>query len=216
MRLNSYHTVKKKHKKTLSLLPFSVGLLKALYSCSWLIGSNRSAVVIVVSQNKWGWGFPLVSWSGAILPPALRSLQLWKGTWHLPCPSSQKRPAKFLWKLMGEQLALTLQMRKLSLLWFGITFPRLFQPPIATEVENSKSLAQSPLFFSSGSTGHLRNTKLSFIYLFIYLRCWGLNSGPSPWATPPALVLWRVFLDRVSGNFLPGCLRARDPPLPLK
>jgi hypothetical protein len=22
---------------------------------------------------------------------------------------------------------------------------------------------------------------------------WGLNSGPSPWATPPALFLWRVF-----------------------
>jgi hypothetical protein len=36
------------------------------------------------------------------------------------------------------------------------------------------------------------------MYLFIYLlRFWGLNSGPSPWATPPALFLWRVFGDRV-------------------
>jgi hypothetical protein len=25
------------------------------------------------------------------------------------------------------------------------------------------------------------------------LRYWGLNSGPSPWATPPDLFLWGVF-----------------------
>jgi hypothetical protein len=34
--------------------------------------------------------------------------------------------------------------------------------------------------------------------LFSFLRYWGLNSGPTPWATPPALFLWRVFWDRVS------------------
>jgi hypothetical protein len=29
------------------------------------------------------------------------------------------------------------------------------------------------------------------------LQSCGLNSGPSPWDTPPALFLWRVFQDRV-------------------
>jgi hypothetical protein len=32
----------------------------------------------------------------------------------------------------------------------------------------------------------------------------GLNSGPIPWATPPALFCERFFPDRVSMNFLPG------------
>jgi hypothetical protein len=36
-----------------------------------------------------------------------------------------------------------------------------------------------------------------------------LNSGPLPWATPPALFLWRVFQDRVSWNYLPGLVSTR-------
>jgi hypothetical protein len=32
---------------------------------------------------------------------------------------------------------------------------------------------------------------------FFFLRYWSLNSGPSPWTTPPALFLWRVFQDSV-------------------
>jgi hypothetical protein len=28
---------------------------------------------------------------------------------------------------------------------------------------------------------------------FLFLWYWGLNSGPSPWAIPPALFLWRFF-----------------------
>jgi hypothetical protein len=36
-------------------------------------------------------------------------------------------------------------------------------------------------------------------YLFFsFLWYWSLNSGPSPWVTPPALFLWRVFQDRIS------------------
>jgi hypothetical protein len=35
---------------------------------------------------------------------------------------------------------------------------------------------------------------------------WGLNSGPSPRATPPALFLWRVFRNRVSRTLCPGWL----------
>jgi hypothetical protein len=36
---------------------------------------------------------------------------------------------------------------------------------------------------------------------------WGLNSGPSPWATPPALFLWRVFRDRVLQTICSGWLQ---------
>jgi hypothetical protein len=39
---------------------------------------------------------------------------------------------------------------------------------------------------------------------FLFLWCWGLNSGPSPWATPPALFLWRVLRDRVLWTICPG------------
>jgi hypothetical protein len=28
----------------------------------------------------------------------------------------------------------------------------------------------------------------------IYIQFWGLNSGPTPWATPPAIFLWCDFL----------------------
>jgi hypothetical protein len=34
-----------------------------------------------------------------------------------------------------------------------------------------------------------------------------LNSGPSPWATPPVLFLWKVFWDRVSWTICPGRLQ---------
>jgi hypothetical protein len=36
-----------------------------------------------------------------------------------------------------------------------------------------------------------------------------LNSGPSPWATQPALFLWRVFQDKVSQTFCLGWLRTK-------
>jgi hypothetical protein len=38
-----------------------------------------------------------------------------------------------------------------------------------------------------------------------------LNSGPSLWATPSALFLWKVFWDRVSWNYLPGLALNHDP-----
>jgi hypothetical protein len=45
---------------------------------------------------------------------------------------------------------------------------------------------------------HLLHKKIvknvfSFKDFFFFFQYWGLNSGPSPWATPPALFLWRVF-----------------------
>jgi hypothetical protein len=45
-----------------------------------------------------------------------------------------------------------------------------------------------------------------FCFLFFF-QYWSLNSGPSPWATPPALFLWRVFWDRVSQTICLGWLR---------
>jgi hypothetical protein len=41
-------------------------------------------------------------------------------------------------------------------------------------------------------------------FFFVCVCYWGLNSGPSPWATPPALFLWRVFWDRVLWTICPG------------
>jgi hypothetical protein len=44
------------------------------------------------------------------------------------------------------------------------------------------------------------------IAFFFFLWYWGLNSRPSPWATPPALFLWSVFQDRVSQTIFLGWL----------
>jgi hypothetical protein len=42
---------------------------------------------------------------------------------------------------------------------------------------------------------------------FFFFQYWGLNSGTSPWVTPPALFLWRVFRDGVSQTICPGWLQ---------
>jgi hypothetical protein len=40
-----------------------------------------------------------------------------------------------------------------------------------------------------------------YIYIFFFLWYWGLNSGPAPWSTPPALfcdgLFFFFFWDRV-------------------
>jgi hypothetical protein len=41
---------------------------------------------------------------------------------------------------------------------------------------------------------------------FFFWQYWGFNSGPSHWATPPVLFLWRVFWDKVLQNY-PGWLQ---------
>jgi hypothetical protein len=41
-------------------------------------------------------------------------------------------------------------------------------------------------------------------FFFFFLWYWGLNSEPTPWATPPALSCVRYFWDRVLQNYLPG------------
>jgi hypothetical protein len=51
-------------------------------------------------------------------------------------------------------------------------------------------------------------TFFSFCFvLFCFMQYWGLNSGPKPQATPPALVLWRVSPDRVFQTICPGWLQ---------
>jgi hypothetical protein len=51
-----------------------------------------------------------------------------------------------------------------------------------------------------------------FWFFFFFLQYWGLNSRLSPWATSPALFLWRVFRDRVSRSYLPRLALNLDPP----
>jgi hypothetical protein len=52
-----------------------------------------------------------------------------------------------------------------------------------------------------------------FFWGFFPLRYWGLNSGPVPWAIPPALFLWLVFFKIGSHElFSQGWLWTADPP----
>jgi hypothetical protein len=44
-------------------------------------------------------------------------------------------------------------------------------------------------------------------FSFFFKQYWGLNSGPSPWATPPALFFLKVFQDTVSETICLGWLR---------
>jgi hypothetical protein len=44
-----------------------------------------------------------------------------------------------------------------------------------------------------------------YCFFFFFLQYWGLNSGPSPWATPPALFCdFFFFQDSVSRTICPG------------
>jgi hypothetical protein len=49
-------------------------------------------------------------------------------------------------------------------------------------------------------------------FFFFFLQYWCLNSGPTSWATPPDLFLWKVFRDKVSQNYLPRLALNHDPP----
>jgi hypothetical protein len=45
-----------------------------------------------------------------------------------------------------------------------------------------------------------------FCFIYLFLWYWGLNSGPTPWATPPTLFGEGFFWDRVSQIICPGWL----------
>jgi hypothetical protein len=45
----------------------------------------------------------------------------------------------------------------------------------------------------------------SFSLFFLFLQFWDLNSGHTPWATPPAIFLWWIFWDS-SQAIYPGWL----------
>jgi hypothetical protein len=51
----------------------------------------------------------------------------------------------------------------------------------------------------------------SFIYLFI-LQYWGLNLGPTPQATPPALYCDGFYQEMGLKNYLPWLALNHDPP----
>jgi hypothetical protein len=47
---------------------------------------------------------------------------------------------------------------------------------------------------------------LCYAFFFFFLQCWGLNSGPSPRATPPALFCDGCFGDKISQPICPDWL----------
>jgi hypothetical protein len=79
--------------------------------------------------------------------------------------------------------------------------------------EGSRSYPEFLNVFSSALTylttttyKHVPNRVINFVLFFEGGGSWGLNSGPSLWATPPALFLWRVFQHRVSWTICLGWL----------
>jgi hypothetical protein len=76
-----------------------------------------------------------------------------------------------------------------------------------TEDLVAKKVLSELVIFELGSEWWER-ARLAEIYFknIFFFWFWGLNSGLTPWATLPALFLWRVFWDRVSQTFCPGWL----------
>jgi hypothetical protein len=57
--------------------------------------------------------------------------------------------------------------------------------------------AENSLRLTFTDINHLVKFEVIPVIFFFFLRYWGLNLGPSPWATPPVLFLFRIFQDRV-------------------
>jgi hypothetical protein len=56
--------------------------------------------------------------------------------------------------------------------------------------------AQTSLEFAQGfQFFHMLANTYFMLYVGWGERYWGLNSGPAPWASPPALFLWIFFQD---------------------
>jgi hypothetical protein len=73
-----------------------------------------------------------------------------------------------------------------------IAFSRFLKPHICQRFVQKLEADLLPSFqplFSINSILTLQSTKTVDFYLFI-LQYWGVNSGPTPLATPPALLLW--------------------------
>jgi hypothetical protein len=60
---------------------------------------------------------------------------------------------------------------------------------------------------SRGWYFYIKKFYITFFFFFFFLWYWGLNSGPSLWAPPPALFSWKVFWDRVSRTICLGWLQ---------
>jgi hypothetical protein len=52
-----------------------------------------------------------------------------------------------------------------------------------------------------------KNENYYCVFFFFFLWYWGLNSGPTPWATPTALFCGRIFWHRVLQTICPGWLQ---------
>jgi hypothetical protein len=51
-----------------------------------------------------------------------------------------------------------------------------------------------------------------YLYYLFILQNWGLNSGPTPWATSPGLLFVTGFWRHCHSNYLPGLALNHDPP----
>jgi hypothetical protein len=100
-------------------------------------------------------------------------------------------------KLLCGELAAVLSAFETNSAMQGRNLFRSCQRKAAALLLNYAVIRSFSIYFSDDSSC------ISFSFLWY----WGLNSGSSPWATPPALFLWRDFQDRVSWTICPSWLQ---------
>jgi hypothetical protein len=101
------------------------------------------------------------------------------------------------------------QSKKGLWVWLKCVFLARAKPWVQVLVPQEKKLGDImlPLTHMKAFVPHItiQRKKLHAIaFFFSFLRYWSLNSEPTPWATPPALFLWRFFPRWGLVNFLPG------------
>jgi hypothetical protein len=186
--------------------------LSLLFSCSACLVWLRFEVKTLSHLLKENCCAHSPAWLGGMLSTYLGSL-----TTEFPRKTSMSPSWVSSWpRTIGSSPPLETQIQALlpsHLPWFG----NLRCPLERTQAHsNSGSLSNNswptelfsqtlPCDHSSKlvSVTHISGASVFFVYGWY----WGLNSGPSPWATPPALFLWRVFQDRVSWTICLGWIR---------
>jgi hypothetical protein len=63
------------------------------------------------------------------------------------------------------------------------------------------------LYVYTTTTSSLKKEKKKFFFFSFLFQYWGLNSGPTPWATPPAFFCDGFFWDSVSWTICPWWLQ---------
>jgi hypothetical protein len=94
--------------------------------------------------------------------------------------------------------------------WISTVFLSLFNVLFISRI--SACLPWNFLHFANASLLYLGLSSLFHIPLFLFVfifQCWGLNTGHTPWATPPALFCDTFSQDRVLWTICLGWLRTR-------